>query len=97
MDPPAGEATAGELSSPEGAVAAWLARWCPYSSTEAFGAAEQRARSAMTAAGWAEFDPAQHERARQSWQTIVAERQTARCSAPRALVSRGTRLVGSRN
>lgn len=86
-DRPTGEATAAELSSPEGAVGAWLARWCPYSSTEAFGAAEQRARSAMTAAGWAAFDPAGNDRAQRSWRTIVTERQTARCSAPTALIS----------
>jgi hypothetical protein len=87
VDPPMGEATPGELGSPEGAVAAWLARWCPYSHTEAFGAAEQRARSAMTASGWVEFDPERNERARQSWNTVVTEAQSARCSAPRVLVS----------
>ncbi|MGH3709224.1 MAG: hypothetical protein ACRDRQ_14220 [Pseudonocardiaceae bacterium] len=85
--PPVGEVTAAELGSPEGAVAAWLARWCPYSHTEPFGAAERRARSAMTAAGWAVFDPAGNDRAQRSWQTIVAEAQTARCAVPTALVS----------
>lgn len=87
-DPPAGEPSVAELSTPEAAAAAWLARWCPFSTTEQFGTAENRARSAMTADGWAEFDPTVQERARSSWQRSVAAGESGRCSGPVVFVSR---------
>ncbi|WP_142065306.1 hypothetical protein [Pseudonocardia kunmingensis] len=87
VDPPAGDPAPAELASPEGAMRAWLARLCPYAYTEPFGAPEQRARPAMTTAGWAELDPAADERARASWDKVVAGAETARCAAPTAVVS----------
>lgn len=87
VDPPGGEPSPAELSSPQSAAQAWLARLCPNSYTDDFGAAEQRARPAMTLAGWAQLDPARNERARTSWNQALQAKETSRCSAPTAVVS----------
>jgi hypothetical protein len=87
VDPPAGPPTNTELASPEVAAAAWLARWCPFAWTEEFGAAEARARAAMTANGWGTFDPAGNTAARASWAKTVAAHETGRCSAATAVVN----------
>jgi len=86
-DPPPGPPGPGELASPEAAMTAWLARWCTFTSAEAFGAAEGRAHPAMTAAGWAEFDPRSHPKTRASWDKTVAAAESGRCSTPVSLVS----------
>lgn len=81
---PEGPPSAWDLSAPEAASAAWFARWCPYDYREPFGQAQQRARPAMTALGW---DGVQlDDRARMSWDKVVAAREIARCSAPSATV-----------
>ncbi|GLZ28143.1 hypothetical protein Lesp02_03330 [Lentzea sp. NBRC 105346] len=87
--PPAGEPSPEELSTPESAARAWLARWCAFDHTEPFAAAEQRARPAMTDLGWRNFDPAGDERARHSWERTVAAKESGRCSAPQAQVPSG--------
>lgn len=95
VDPPAGPPTNTELASPEAAAVAWLARWCPFAWTEVFGAAETRARAAMTANGWSVFDPARNARARASWAQTVAARETGRCSAPSAVVNADAPRTGT--
>lgn len=85
VPPPAPSPTADELASPPAAMVAWLSRWCPFDHTEPFGTPEQRARPAMTAAGWAEFDP-DHDSARRAWEHTVAAKETGRCGAVTAAV-----------
>lgn len=84
--PPAGPPSAADLSTPESAAAAWVARWCPFDFRHPLGADVERARPAMTDAAWWSFDPRNNERARRSWQETVAAGETARCSAPQAEV-----------
>ncbi|EWM19742.1 hypothetical protein KUTG_10046 [Kutzneria sp. 744] len=87
VDAPAGPPTSAELASPEGAAAAWLARWCPFTWTEQLAVAEARARAAMTANGWGTFDPGGNAAARASWAKTVAAHETGRCSAASAVVN----------
>lgn len=68
-------------------MAAWMARWCPFSYTDQLGAAEGRARAVMTADGWAQFDPVARDRARDSWAKTVAAKEAGRCSAPAVTIS----------
>ena len=84
--PPAGDATASELGTPDGAVRAWLARTCPFDWHDPLGAAEARGRSALTQAGWRQVDPTGNPAARTSWAETVAARETGRCAAPVAMV-----------
>lgn len=86
-DRPTGPATTHELATAERAVAAWMARWCPFDSRDSFGESERRARSAMTDTAWSAWNPEINERARRSWNTTVQARETARCAAPTAAVS----------
>lgn len=83
---PTGDATPAELGSPAGAVSAWLGRTCPFNYHDPFGAAEQRGRSAMTAAGWAQYNPAGNQRAAASWSQTVAAHEVGQCGAPTAAV-----------
>lgn len=92
VDPPVGEPTPVELGTPEGAMRAWLARLCPFDHVDPFGAAEQRARAAMTDAGWATLNPVDgdaggDERARLSWEKTVAAGESGRCAEPTAQIS----------
>lgn len=87
VDPPHGNPSATELSTPEGAVRAWLARWCPFRYTDQFAAAEQRAKAAMTDAGWTTFNPVSNDAVPDSWAQTVAARESGLCGAPTAAVS----------
>lgn len=79
---PSGPPSTAELSTPESAAQAWMARWCPFDSREPYGAAEQRAQATMTELGWSEFAP--RESGRPSWDKRVAAGESAQCSAPQA-------------
>jgi hypothetical protein len=89
--PPAGAPTGHEIESPQTAMGAWLSRLCPFSPEDQFGAAEQRARAAMTASGWASLDPfdgdQQDRRARASWDQTVAAGESGRCAVPTTQLS----------
>jgi hypothetical protein len=91
VQPPPGDPTPAELATPEGAMRAWLARWCPFDHGEEFGAAERRARAAMTDAGWSILNPLDgdtgDQRARASWDKTQAAGESGGCSEPTALVS----------
>lgn len=87
VDPPRGTPTRAELGTPESAMAAWLARWCPFTYTEPFTAAEERARPAMTGAGWRSFDPRRGTGARASWNRTVTAHESGQCTRPVARVS----------
>lgn len=87
VEPPAGDPSAAELATPEAAVRAWLGRLCPFDYRQPLGAAEQRARPAMTDTGWRSVDPTQNPATRASWDRTVAARESGRCAAPIALVS----------
>jgi hypothetical protein len=91
VEPPRGDPTPAELATPEGAMRAWLARWCPFDHGEQFGAAQRRARPAMTDAGWSILNPydgdARDAQARASWDKTQAAGESGRCSEPTALVS----------
>ncbi|WP_447002372.1 hypothetical protein ACRAKI_21860 [Saccharothrix isguenensis] len=84
---PQGSPTRQELAGPESAARAWLARWCPFTTTgEQLGDAESRARPAMTAEAWSLFDPADDDRAVRSWEQATAAGESATCSAPVAQI-----------
>ena len=84
---PQGPPALQELAGPESAARAWLARWCPFTTTEErFGDAERRARPAMTAEAWSLFDPAGDDRAARSWEQATAARESGNCSAPVAQI-----------
>ncbi|WP_157620336.1 hypothetical protein [Saccharothrix sp. NRRL B-16348] len=84
---PQGPPALQELAGPESAARAWLARWCPFTTTgERFGDAERRARPAMTAEAWSLFDPAGDDRAARSWEQATAARESGNCSAPVAQI-----------
>jgi hypothetical protein len=85
--PPTSGPTRAELSTPDGAMRAWLARWCPFHYANQFAAAEQQARPAMTDIGWSVFDPRHDGGARQSWNRTVAAREAGRCAQPTARIS----------
>jgi hypothetical protein len=87
VDPPAGPPSSTELATPDGAMRAWLARLCPFRYSDPFGAAEDRARPAMTDTGWASVNPRRNDRARDSWQETVTAQEAARCTAPLAAIS----------
>lgn len=96
---PTGAPTRTELSTPEAAMRAWLARLCPFTHTDPFGTAEQRARPAMTDNGWSTLNPlngdnnkdgngdAADQRARASWDKTVTARESGRCAEPVAQIS----------
>lgn len=83
---PSGPPTRAELSTPESAARAWMARWCPFDYREPYGTSQRRARPAMTELGWSSFNPADSDRGRMSWDKTVAAKETARCSAPSAQI-----------
>ncbi|MFT7835719.1 hypothetical protein Q5530_06185 [Saccharothrix sp. BKS2] len=84
---PPGPPARRELSDPQDAAGAWLARWCPFTASEdQLGDAERRAQPAMTDAAWSLFDPAGDERAARNWEQATAAGETGRCSAPVAQV-----------
>jgi hypothetical protein len=87
VDAPAGPPSPADLATPEGAVTAWMARYCPFNFADPFGAAETRARPAMTDQGWSKFDPTANDKARASWSETVAAKEIGRCAAPAAMVS----------
>jgi hypothetical protein len=78
---PTGPATAAELASPVGAVAAWLARTCPSRYTQPYGADVAAGRAVMTTAGWAAARQqlAADTTGPQLWKTAAAARQTRTC------------------
>jgi len=80
-----------ELSTPEGAMRAWLARWCPFDYTDPVGTAERRTQPAMTEAGWATLNPDNDtptaDQARASLEKTVAARESGRCAEPVAAIS----------
>lgn len=92
---PTGAPTRAELATPEAAMRAWLARLCPFTHTEPFGTAEQRARPAMTDNGWSTLNPLDgdsggdgvDQRVRVSWDKTVAARESGRCAQPIAQIS----------
>jgi hypothetical protein len=63
-----------------------LARTCPFSFRDAFGAAEQRGESAMTANGWNNDNPANNQQAQTSWSETVSAQEVGQCGAPTAAV-----------
>jgi hypothetical protein len=79
--------TATELSTPTSAVATWASRWCPFTYTEALGAAETRSQPAMTPAGWSSFDPRTDPVSVGAWAGVTAAGLTGICSAPAAVIS----------
>lgn len=83
---PSGAPTRAELSTPESAARAWMARWCPFDYHQPYGTSQRRARAAMTELGWSAFNPADSDRGRSSWDKTVAAKETARCSAPSAQI-----------
>ncbi|MGM1064291.1 hypothetical protein [Saccharothrix sp. Mg75] len=84
---PEGPPARQELAGPESAARAWLARWCPFTTThDQFGDAEKRARTIMTADAWSLFDPAGDDRAAHSWQQATAAGESGTCSAPVAQI-----------
>jgi hypothetical protein len=84
---PQGPPARQELAGPESAARAWLARWCPFTTTEEqFGDAEGRARPAMTSDAWSLFDPAGDDRAARSWEQATAAGESGTCSAPVAQI-----------
>lgn len=91
VEPPTGDPIPAELNRPDGAMRAWLSRVCPFEFTDEFGTAERRAKPAMTDAGWATLNPdndtPRAERARASWDTTVAARESGRCAEPAATIS----------
>lgn len=91
VDPPTTAPTRGDLSTPDGAMRAWLARWCPFDYTDLFGTAERRAQPAMTEAGWATLNPDNDtptaDRLRASWDKTLAARESGRCAEPVAVIS----------
>lgn len=96
VDAPSGDPSPVEVATPEAAMRAWLARLCPFSHEDEFGAAERRARATMTDAGWSTLNPhntdphdgdAHDARARASWETTVAAGESGRCAEPTAQVS----------
>jgi hypothetical protein len=76
-----------ELSTPTAAVVAWATRWCPFTYTEALGAAETRSQPAMTPAGWSSFDPRTDPVSVGAWAGVTAAGLTGTCSAPAAVIS----------
>ncbi|MFC4859191.1 hypothetical protein [Actinophytocola glycyrrhizae] len=92
---PTGPPTRTDLATPEAAMRAWLARLCPFTYTDPFGTAEQRARPAMTDNGWSTLNPLNggsnedvaDQRARVSWDKTVAARESGRCTQPVAQIS----------
>lgn len=87
VDPPTGPPSDADLATADGAMRAWLARWCPFTYTDPLGAAEDRARPAMTGSAWAAVDPRGNDGARQSWQKTVTAQESGRCAAPTAIIS----------
>lgn len=89
--PPTGPPTRTDLATPEAAMRAWLARLCPFTHTDPFGTAEQRARPAMTDNGWSTLNPLDgdqaDQRVRASWDRTVAARESGRCAHPIAQIS----------
>lgn len=84
---PAGDPTADELANPTAAAAAWASRWCPFTYTDDFGAAESRSRAAMTPAGWASFDPREDPVAVGAWAGVTAAGLAGTCAAPDIVIS----------
>lgn len=95
---PTGAPTRAELATPEAAMRAWLARLCPFTHTDPFGTAEQRARPAMTDNGWSTLNPLDgdsggdsgggaDQRVSASWDKTVAARESGRCAQPIAQIS----------
>lgn len=84
---PHGVPTANEVSTPTSAVAAWAARWCPFSFTEPLGAAETRSEPVMTPAGWASFDPRTDPVTVGAWAGVTGAGLTGTCSKPDVAIS----------
>lgn len=90
---PAGAPTVADTATPQATVTAWLARTCPSSWTEAYGANLQRGRALLTADGWSADDPAGDTASKAVWQhDVVADRQTRRCGDLTAMVSADTNV-----
>ncbi|ALG06371.1 hypothetical protein [Kibdelosporangium phytohabitans] len=84
---PTTAASAHELSTPESAAQAWLARWCPFDYRAPFGESEQRAQTAMVPDAWTAWNAEINDRSRRSWDATVAARESARCTSPTAVIS----------
>lgn len=61
-----------------------MARWCSFAVTDSYGENRVRARTAMTDAGWQQFDPAADSGGRDSWEKEQSAQESARCDAPQA-------------
>jgi len=66
---------------------AWLSRWCAYDYRAPLGAGENLAHPAMTVRAWLAFDPLTTPARAAAWAAVVAEKDTAGCTAPGAIVS----------
>lgn len=88
--PVTGPPAAVELASPESAAVAWLSRWCAYDWRSPLGTSENAARTAMTQRAWLRFDPLTTPAAAGEWALVVANRQSAACSAPTVIASPNT-------
>lgn len=79
-----------ELSSPTGAVLAWLARTCPADWRRPYGAAPGLARTGMTAAAWTADTVALDGQTRTWWNTeVVPGKQVRVCGELTATLSDG--------
>lgn len=91
VDPPTTAPTRAELDTPEGAMQAWLGRWCPFDYTDPFGTAERRAQPAMTDEAWATVNPdndtPRADDVRASWEKTIAARESGRCTQAVAVIS----------
>lgn len=82
--------SAKELSSPTGAVLAWLARTCPADWRQPYGAAAALARTGMTAAAWTADTVALDAENRTWWNTeVVPDKQVRVCGELTATLSDG--------
>lgn len=79
VEAPTGPPTPGELSTPAGAVAAWLARTCPSSWADPYGADLRRGQALMTNPGWAATNPDTDLGGPGLWAAVVADQQTRVC------------------
>jgi len=77
---PTGPVTKADQATAAGVVAAWLARTCPSSWRDPFGADLHRGQALETAPAWKVDDPARDTAGAALWRTMaIAHKQTRRC------------------
>ncbi len=77
---PTGPVTAADQATAAGVVAAWLARTCPSSWRDRFGADRRRGQALETIAAWTVDDPARDTAGAVLWQRVaLAHQQARRC------------------